>query len=94
MDWPDNHPDDLDLMVQDPRGNVAWYRHKEAGFLTLDRDDRGGLNDTIVVNVQGDEPLIDPALVSGVAAHRDASEGCAIATAAHPIADPAEPADG
>jgi hypothetical protein len=50
MDWPDNHPDDLDLMVQDPRGNVAWYRHKEAGFLTLDRDDRGGLNDTIVVN--------------------------------------------
>jgi hypothetical protein len=50
MDWPDNHPDDLDLMVQDPRGNVAWYRHKEAGFLTLDRDDRGGLNDSIVVN--------------------------------------------
>jgi hypothetical protein len=50
MDWPDNHPDDLDLMVQDPRGNTAWYRHKEAGFLTLDRDDRGGLNDSIVVN--------------------------------------------
>jgi hypothetical protein len=50
MDWPDNHPDDLDLMVQDPRGNVAWYRHKEAGFLTLDRDDRGGLNDSIIVN--------------------------------------------
>jgi uncharacterized protein YfaP (DUF2135 family) len=50
MDWPDNHPDDLDLMVQDPRGNIAWYRHKEAGFLTLDRDDRGGLNDSIVVN--------------------------------------------
>jgi hypothetical protein len=50
MDWPDDHPDDLDLMVQDPIGNIAWYRHKEAGFLTLDRDDRGGLNDTIVVN--------------------------------------------
>jgi hypothetical protein len=50
MDWPDNHPDDLDLMVQDPRGNIAWYRHKEAGFLTLDRDDRGGLNDSIIVN--------------------------------------------
>jgi hypothetical protein len=50
MDWPDNHPDDLDLMVQDPLGNIAWYRHKEANFLTLDRDDRGGLNDSIVVN--------------------------------------------
>jgi hypothetical protein len=50
MDWPDNHPDDLDLFVQDPVGNVVWYRHREAGFLTLDRDDRGGGNDFIVVN--------------------------------------------
>ncbi|HLZ06498.1 MAG TPA: hypothetical protein VKR55_30675 [Bradyrhizobium sp.] len=50
MDWPDNHPDDLDLFVQDPLGNIAWYRHREAGFLTLDRDDRGGANDFILVN--------------------------------------------
>ena len=50
MDWPDSHPDDLDLFVQDPAGNIAWYRHREAGFLTLDRDDRGGANDFIVVN--------------------------------------------
>src|SRR5579863_8221302 len=50
MDWPDNHPDDLDLFVQDPAGNIAWYRRREAGFLTLDRDDRGGANDFIVVN--------------------------------------------
>jgi hypothetical protein len=50
MDWPDNHPDDLDLFVQDPAGNIAWYRHRDAGFLTLDRDDRGGANDFILVN--------------------------------------------
>ncbi len=50
MDWADSHPDDLDLFVQDPIGNIAWYRHREAGFLTLDRDDRGGANDFIVVN--------------------------------------------
>jgi hypothetical protein len=50
MDWPDNHPDDLDLFVQDPVGNIVWYRHREAGFLTLDRDDRGGANDFILVN--------------------------------------------
>ena len=50
MDWPDNHPDDLDLFVQDPAGHIAWYRHREAGFLTLDRDDRGGANDFIIVN--------------------------------------------
>src|SRR6201989_522501 len=50
MDWPDNHPDDLDMFVQDPIGNIAWYRRREAGFLVLDRDDRGGANDFIVVN--------------------------------------------
>jgi uncharacterized protein YfaP (DUF2135 family) len=49
MDWPDNHPDDIDLFVMDPIGNVAWYRHKEAGFMVLDRDDRGGANDFVVV---------------------------------------------
>ena len=50
MDWPDNHPDDLDIYVQDPLGNIAWYRHREAGFMVLERDDRGGANDFIVVN--------------------------------------------
>ena len=57
MDWPDNHPDDLDLFVQDPAGNIAWYRHREAGFLTLDRDDRGGANDFIIV---GGKKIVSP----------------------------------
>jgi 3-deoxy-manno-octulosonate cytidylyltransferase (CMP-KDO synthetase) len=42
-------------------------------------------DDAIVVNVQGDEPLIDPQLVRDVAAHLSAHPECAIATAAHPI---------
>lgn len=50
MDWPDNHPDDMDIFVQDPLGNVVWYRRREAGFMLLDRDDRGGLNDFVMVN--------------------------------------------
>lgn len=50
MDWPDNHPDDLDLFAQDPAGNIVWYRHREAGFMVLERDDRGGANDFILVN--------------------------------------------
>ena len=45
----------------------------------------GWSDDTIVVNVQGDEPLIAPELVRGVAAHLNAHPECAIATAAHPI---------
>ena len=50
VSWPDNHPDDIDLFVQDPIGNMVWYRRRESGFMVLDRDDRGGLNDFILVN--------------------------------------------
>jgi len=52
MSWPDNHPDDLDLFVQDPLGNMVWYRRREAGFMVLDRDDRGGANDFIMVGAK------------------------------------------
>src|SRR5436305_15051013 len=50
MDWPDNHPDDLDLFVQDAADNIVWYRHREAGFIVLGRDDRGGANELMLVN--------------------------------------------
>jgi hypothetical protein len=50
MTWPDNHPDDIDLYVEDPGGNIAWYNNPEAGLLNLDRDDRGNYRDTIVIN--------------------------------------------
>ena len=46
--------------------------------------------DAIVVNVQGDEPLLDAAVIRGVArALRDAPDA-AIATACHPLADAEE----
>ena len=50
MTWPDNHPDDIDLYVEDPLGNIVWYHTREAGFMVLDRDDRGGINNSIMVN--------------------------------------------
>ena len=42
-------------------------------------------DDEIVVNIQGDEPLIPPSTVDKVAALLAAKPGCAMATAAHPI---------
>jgi hypothetical protein len=50
MAWPDSHPDDIDLYAEDPFGNIVWYHVREAGFMVLDRDDRGGLNNSIVVD--------------------------------------------
>ncbi len=49
----------------------------------------GWSDDTIVVNVQGDEPLIPPALIRAVAQHLHQHPECAIATAAHAIHDEA-----
>lgn len=47
-------------------------------------------DDMIVVNVQGDEPLMDPALVRRVAEQLAADPLAAIATAAHPMHTVAE----
>ena len=46
---------------------------------------QGWSDETIVVNVQGDEPLIPPQLISAVAQHLHEHPECAIATACHPI---------
>lgn len=46
-------------------------------------------DDTIVVNVQGDEPLIPPLLIQAVAQHLYDHPQCVIATACHPIHDEA-----
>lgn len=51
--WPDNNPDDVDTWIEDPNGNVIWFRNREAGLIHLDRDDRGTINDTI--NINGEE---------------------------------------
>jgi hypothetical protein len=48
--WPDMNPNDIDTWVQDPGGNLVWFRSREAGMMHLDRDDRGLANDTIVIN--------------------------------------------
>lgn len=50
--WPDLNPNDIDTWLQDPAGNLVWFRTREAGMMHLDRDDRGLANDTLVINGQ------------------------------------------
>src|SRR5258708_24979495 len=45
MTWPDQHPDDVDLYVQDPAGKLVWYNQRDVGLMVLERDDRGDTND-------------------------------------------------
>ena len=52
MTWPDRHPDDVDLYVQDPAGKLVWYNQKEVGLMTLERDDRGDTNDFTMIERQ------------------------------------------
>ncbi len=47
--WEDDSPDDVDVWVEDPEGQILWFRTPEAGLLHLDRDDRGLVNDTITI---------------------------------------------
>lgn len=47
VNWPDNNPDDIDIWVEDPAGNLIWFRNREAGLVHLDRDDRGIINDQL-----------------------------------------------
>ena len=57
IDWPDNLPDDIDLWVRDPNGEIVSYLNKDAGWLHLDRDDRGIINDRVKI---GDQELVYP----------------------------------
>ena len=46
--WPDNLEDDVDIYVEDPAGNLVWFKPREPGLMHLDRDDLGKRNDEVV----------------------------------------------
>lgn len=52
LSWPEDLADDFDIWVEDPHGEIVSYLQKDAGWLHLDRDDRGEINDTIMVDGQ------------------------------------------
>lgn len=48
--WPEFLKDDIDLWVRGPDDQTVSYLQKEAGWLHLDRDDRGEVNDIMVID--------------------------------------------
>lgn len=85
--WPDNHPDDIDIYVEDPAGNIAWYHQREAGLMHLDRDDRGLFKDVIIV---GGEEIVNP-LNEEIVSVRGLLDGEYIVNVVHYIATTIEP---
>ena len=48
--WPDQHPDDVDALIEGPQGDVVWYHNRDSGLMHLDRDDRGLLADRVTMD--------------------------------------------
>ena len=72
---------DIKALLTDPNCPTGTDRLAEAAAAL------GLTDDTIVVNVQGDEPLIPINVIRAVAEDLEKHDDCAIATAAHPISD-------
>jgi len=45
--WSIDADDDIDLYVEDPIGNIVYFKNQEAGLMYLDRDDLGNASDRI-----------------------------------------------
>jgi 3-deoxy-manno-octulosonate cytidylyltransferase (CMP-KDO synthetase) len=90
------------VAADDPRTVAACEAHGVRALLTAQDHATGsdrlaeacaqlGLDGTDhVINVQGDEPLIEPSLIDACAALLRERRDCVAATAAHAIEDPAE----
>jgi len=48
LEWDEKAQDDIDLYVQNPRGNVLHYRQPMMDGMHLDKDDLGQRNDTYI----------------------------------------------
>ena len=45
--WPSGRDDDVDTYVEDPAGNVAWFKNDEVGLMHLEHDDLGSSSDIV-----------------------------------------------
>lgn len=62
--WPDRNPNDIDTYVEDPAGDLTYFKNPAAGLVHLDRDDRGNLNDTLNINGRNIESPLNQELTT------------------------------
>lgn len=48
--WDKDSNNDVDTYVEDPLGNLVFFRAREKGLMHLDRDDIGQTNDRVIIN--------------------------------------------
>lgn len=84
-----DHPDIVEAVVRHGFGAMMTRSDHASGTDRIAEValKKGWSDDTIIVNVQGDEPLISPALIREVAQNLADHADAAIATACHPIQD-------
>lgn len=72
MTWPDGNQDDIDLWVSDPAGDIVWYGNKDTPLVTLERDNRGQINNKIqyegqeIANPERTETVTVRGVISGI----------------------------
>lgn len=49
MTWQTGNKNDVDIWLEDPVGNLLWFRAKDVGLMHLDRDDLGHDSDNITL---------------------------------------------
>ncbi len=62
--WDDNSADDVDTWLEDPAGNILFFKQKDIGLAHLDRDDLGKINDRIVSKGKNIEYIYNQELTS------------------------------
>jgi hypothetical protein len=50
LDWPDESGNDIDIWVRDPSGLAVGYQNRDAGVMSLERDDLGHVGDSVLLH--------------------------------------------
>jgi len=62
--WDDDSADDVDTWLEDPVGNILFFKQKDIGLAHLDRDDLGKVNDRVVADGKNIEYIYNQELTT------------------------------